>query len=90
MISTGLLASHPDHHELADELAARRRAMADRFAQYLEHWLPPADAGDMAVFLCTVLQGLAVHARDETGVGKLSAVAAIACAGVLCSVKSCR
>ncbi|WP_281281762.1 TetR/AcrR family transcriptional regulator [Paracoccus gahaiensis] len=87
MISTGLLSSHPDHHELTGELAARPGAMTDRLGQELEHWLPRTHANTVAQFLCTTLQGMAVQARDGTGVGALSSIAAIARLGVLCSVE---
>ncbi|WP_405402194.1 TetR/AcrR family transcriptional regulator [Paracoccus sp. Ld10] len=87
MISTGLLTSHPDHHALTEELAARRGAMTARFAQDLEHWLPRTHADTAARFLCATLQGMAVQARDGAGVHALSSIAAIARLGVLCSVK---
>ncbi len=83
MISTGLLTSHPDHQDLTEELAARRREMAKRFANELELWLTPAQATRVAHFLCATLQGIAVQARDGASTDELLAIAVMARSGVM-------
>lgn len=64
MISLGLLFSHPDHAQLGDELSARRHDMAVRLENDLGHWLPPGRCCEAARFICAVLQGIAVQAKD--------------------------
>ncbi len=82
MISTGLLVCHPDHADLADDLAARRRTITKELATGLERWLGSAEAMEMARFLCAVLQGIAVQAGDGATPDELRAIAAGALAGL--------
>ncbi len=74
MISTGLLGCHPDHGDLAETLRVRRAALAEQFACELGQWLPPHRCVDMAAFLCAVLQGVAVQARDGASVESLRTI----------------
>ncbi len=76
MISTGLLGCHPDHGDLAEALRIRRAALVEQFACELGRWLPPHRCVDMAAFLCAVLQGVAVQARDGASVESLRMIAA--------------
>lgn len=83
MISTGLLTSHPDHQGLTEELTARRVEMATRLATELKRWLSDIQATRAANFLCTVLQGIAVQARDGTSTDVLFDIATIARRGLM-------
>lgn len=76
MISTGLLGCHPDHDEIAETVRLKRMALAECFARDLGRWLPAQRCGDVAAFLCAVLQGIAVQARDGTTVERLRTIAA--------------
>lgn len=75
MISIGLLTSNPDHDDLAAEVQGRRTALAYRFTEELGHWLPRHRCNEIAVFLCAVLQGIAVQARDGASLADLRAIA---------------
>lgn len=82
MISSGLLAAHPDNEELRDELAGLRRDMAADLEDQLRDWLSPDRAGIAASFVCMTLQGLSVQARDGSSPEALRAMADLARAGV--------
>ena len=82
MISSGLLAAHPDNEELRDELAKLRREMAADLEDQLREWLSPDRAGIAASFVCMTLQGLSVQARDGASAEALRAMADLARAGV--------
>ena len=47
--------------------------MRDAIARSLARWIDPPEAGEMANYLATVLQGLAVQARD--GADRAAAIA---------------
>lgn len=64
IVSTGMLGCHPDHDELADELKGRRLALRDQLSEEVGQWLPPEATLSTASFLCAVMQGIAVQARD--------------------------
>jgi len=78
MISTGLLANHPDLNDLALEVQARRAALVDRFAAELCQWLPVDRSRSLACFICAVLQGIAVQARDGASPEALQTIATTA------------
>lgn len=82
MVSIGLLACHPDHADLARDLASHRRALMERMALGLERWLPQADAAPAARFLCAVLQGIAVQAKDGATAEELRTIAASAASAI--------
>ncbi len=86
MVSIGLLFCHPDHVRLCDELAIRRHDMAVRLENDLRHWLPPARCCEAARFLCAVLQGIAVQAKDGATARDLRATANIGRAAVTAMV----
>lgn len=75
MISTGMLECHPDHAGLAADLSRRREAMQARTEQDLAFWLPPGDAAQLAPFVCAILQGISVQARDGASVDQLRGIA---------------
>ncbi|MEO3998540.1 TetR/AcrR family transcriptional regulator [Mesorhizobium sp. CAU 1732] len=76
MITTGLLGCHPDHSDLAKELVDRRAALCIRMSDELRQWLAEERAREAASFLCAVLQGIAVQARDGVDVAVLHTIAA--------------
>ncbi|MFD1199932.1 TetR/AcrR family transcriptional regulator [Brucella gallinifaecis] len=82
MVSIGLLFCHPDHGQLADELAKRRHDMAASLDHDLRRWLPPAHCSKAARFLCAVLQGIAVQAKDGATAHDLRTTADIARAAI--------
>jgi len=64
MISTGMIQCASEHADLAADLVGRRRRMRDEIAGALTRWLPKDAAHSLARYLITVIQGLAVQARD--------------------------
>lgn len=82
MISSGLLAAHPDNEELRDELVGLRRDMAADLEDQLRDWLSPDCAGIAASFVCMTLQGLSVQARDGASAEALRAMVDLARAGI--------
>lgn len=82
MVSTGLLACAVEHGELARDLAARRRAVRDAIAEALSRWLERPKAEALAGYLCVVLQGLSVQARDGGSREDLEGLADEALAGI--------
>ena len=82
MVNTGMLASHPDHADLAAELADRRAAFRRLLTDKLQAWMPPSEAGRLARFVVAVMQGLAIQARDGYALAELRAVVADALASV--------
>jgi AcrR family transcriptional regulator len=64
MLNTGMIASHPDHADLAHELAQRRAAFRELLTAKLRHWVSPAPANRMSRYIVAVMQGLAIQARD--------------------------
>lgn len=75
MLNTGMIASHPDHADLAHELAQRRAAFRTLLTDKLLRWLEPGQADDRARFVVAVMQGLAIQARDGYSLAQLSRVA---------------
>lgn len=75
MLTTGMIASHPDHADLAHELAQRRAAFRELLAAKLRHWLAPARANRLSRYIVAVMQGLAIQARDGYSLKDLREVA---------------
>lgn len=75
MISTGLLACHPSNGELEAELAANRRSMAERLDRELQRWLAYPRSGEVARFICAVIQGIAIQAKDGSNEFELRLIA---------------
>ncbi len=74
MLNTGLIASHPDHADLARELTERRAAFRDLLARKLRFWVDDERAENLARYLTTVMQGMAIQARDGATAGELQAI----------------
>ena len=64
MLNTGMIASHPDHADLARELADRRAAFRTLLADRLSSWVPVAEAERLSRFIVALMQGMAIQARD--------------------------
>ncbi|SKA16955.1 transcriptional regulator, TetR family [Enhydrobacter aerosaccus] len=64
MISSGLIACHPDHQALADDLGRRRDAMRKAIGAALRPWVDEKEAQRIARHLAAVMQGISIQARD--------------------------
>lgn len=64
MVSSGMVASHPDHAELAGELSVRRDSLRQQIAAALQPWVGDTRAPTLARHLAAVMQGISVQARD--------------------------
>ncbi|MFC0373472.1 TetR/AcrR family transcriptional regulator [Methylobacterium isbiliense] len=82
MISSGLIASHPDHAELARDAAARREALRGRIAQALSPFAPDGEVQRMARHLAAVMQGISIQARDGVASSELQGVVEDVVAGI--------
>lgn len=78
MLNTGMIASHPDHADLARELAERRADFRDLLKQKLLHWVSESDADRLSRFITAMMQGLAVQARDGYSLEELQMVVSAA------------
>ena len=74
MLNTGMIASHPDHAELARELADRRASFRALLADKLMAWVHQPQADRLSRFLVAVMQGMAIQARDGYSVVDLQDV----------------
>jgi TetR/AcrR family transcriptional regulator, copper-responsive repressor len=80
MITTGLLSCGSEIAELADTIAAlravRRTAITDRLQRAIDVGDLPAgsDASGMARYLCAVMQGISIQARDGASAEQLHAI----------------
>lgn len=82
MLNTGMIANHPDHGELARELAERRAAFRRLLAEKLRRWVAGGRAETLARYLTSVMQGMAIQARDGASVAELQAVSDEVCSGL--------
>ncbi|WP_091753008.1 TetR/AcrR family transcriptional regulator [Methylobacterium sp. ap11] len=64
MVSSGLVACHPDHAALAREAGERRETLRRRIAQSLAAFAPPDRAERLARHLSAAMQGISIQARD--------------------------
>lgn len=64
MISSGMIACHPNHAALARDAAARRDAMRECIAEALAPFTVKSNARNVARYLSAVLQGISIQARD--------------------------
>jgi len=67
MLNTGMIASHPDHKDLARNLTQRRDQFRTLLAATLQKWVQPARAEALSAFIAAVMQGMAIQARDGFG-----------------------
>ncbi len=80
MLNTGMVTAHPDHAELVEEVATRRREFQKLLARRIERWADTGRAETLARYLAAVMQGMAVQARDGASRDELLAIAREACA----------
>jgi AcrR family transcriptional regulator len=64
MISSGIIACHPEHVARARDAASRREAMRKRIARALQPFAGVDEARRMARHLAAVMQGISIQARD--------------------------
>jgi len=64
MISSGTVACHPDHAQIARDAAVRRDAMRDRVEKVLAPFTTEVEARRIGRYLSAVLQGISIQARD--------------------------
>lgn len=64
MISSGIVACHPDNAALGQDMARRRDAMREALAAALDRWVDARQAAALARHLAAVLQGISIQARD--------------------------
>jgi AcrR family transcriptional regulator len=64
MVSSGMVACHPDHAPLAHDAAARRDALRGRIGTALHPFLDEDSAQRLARHLSAVMQGISIQARD--------------------------
>ncbi|MBS0518010.1 MAG: helix-turn-helix transcriptional regulator [Proteobacteria bacterium] len=64
MISSGLIACHPEHQALARDLGKRRDGMREALGRALRPWAGEKEARRMARHLAAVMLGISIQARD--------------------------
>jgi len=74
MISSGMITCHPEHAEIARDLAARREAHRERIARVLERFGPADEVRRLSRHLVAVMQGISIQARDGVEVTQLQEV----------------
>jgi len=82
MVSTGTVQSGAEHAEVAHDLAAGRRPIPDAVAREFGGRLEMPAAVAMAEHVVTVMQGLAVQARDGTSRTELKRLVDEVAAGI--------
>lgn len=82
MVSSGMIACHPDHAALARDLAARRDAMRERIAQALQPFVKAEERRRLARHLAAVMQGISIQARDGAAPVELQEIVDDVVAGV--------
>ena len=74
MISSGMIACHADHEELALELAERRNAYRATIKLKLQFWVGEQKAPSLARYLAAVLQGISIQSRDGATPAELAMI----------------
>lgn len=64
MLNTGMIASHPDHEDLARDLAQRRAQFRALLTDTLQRWVSREHATRLSSYVTAVMQGMAIQARD--------------------------
>jgi AcrR family transcriptional regulator len=82
MISSGLVACHPDHAALARDAAARRDALRGRIVQALSSFAEDDHVQRLARHLSAVMQGISIQARDGVAPSELQGIVEDVVAGV--------
>lgn len=74
MLMIGMVTSHPEHADLAQDVARERVAFIALLAKQLRRWNGDEAAGDLARFLTAVLQGMTIQARDGATPAELQTI----------------
>ncbi|GJD49753.1 HTH-type transcriptional repressor ComR [Methylobacterium crusticola] len=82
MISSGLVACHPDQAALARDAAARREALRGRIVQALSSFADDDQVQRLARHLAAVMQGISIQARDGVAASDLRDIVEDVVAGV--------
>ncbi|WP_225767633.1 TetR/AcrR family transcriptional regulator [Inquilinus sp. Marseille-Q2685] len=82
MVSSGMIACHPEHAALARDLAIRRDAMRERIALALQPFAGAEEGGRLARHLAAVMQGISIQARDGAAPAELQEIVDDVVAGV--------
>jgi len=82
MISSGLVACHPDHAAIARDAAARREALRMEIAQALSSFAGDEQVQRLARHLAAVMQGISIQARDGIAPQELREIVEDVVAGV--------
>jgi AcrR family transcriptional regulator len=75
MLNMGMITNHPDHVDLARELVERRAAFRHLLVEKLHCWVDGERAESLARYLTTVMQGMAIQAKDGATADELQAIA---------------
>lgn len=82
MISSGLIACHPDNAAIARDAAARREALRGRIVQALSPFADGTQVQRLARYLSAVMQGISIQARDGVAMRELQEIVEEVVAGV--------
>ncbi len=90
MISSGLVACHPDHAAIARDAAARREALRMEIVQALSSFAGDDQVQRLARHLAAVMQGISIQARDGIAPQELREIVEDVVAGVAARFPSSR
>jgi AcrR family transcriptional regulator len=82
MISSGMIACHPDHADLAKHAANRREALRKQIAKALAPYGKLSDMARLSRYLSAVMQGISIQARDGVPASELQKIVEDVVAGV--------
>ncbi|KPF99795.1 transcriptional regulator [Rhodopseudomonas sp. AAP120] len=82
MISSGMVACHPDHAALARDAAERRAALRRRLVGALRPFANAEEVERLSRHLAAVMQGLSIQARDGASRAELQDIVDDVVAGV--------
>ncbi len=82
MISSGLVACHPDHAAIARDAAVRREALRLEIVQALSSFAADDQLQRLARHLAAVMQGISIQARDGVAPQELQDIVEDVVAGV--------
>lgn len=82
MISLGMVQCGPAHSALGRHLAEQRQVVFETIAHALRRWLDDKESRRLARYAVTLLQGLAIQARDGVGRSELDAIARLSLANI--------
>ncbi len=90
MISSGLVACHPDHAAIARDAAARREALRMEIVQALSSFAGDDQVQRLARHLAAVMQGISIQAHDGVAPQELHDIVEDVVAGVAARFLSSR